>query len=29
MTLAVTGDSIMFPDLSTQNTAPNGFGFKN
>jgi hypothetical protein len=29
MTLAVSGDSITFPDLSTQRTAPSGFGFKN
>ncbi len=29
MTLSVSGDSITFPDLSTQLTAPSGFGFKN
>jgi hypothetical protein len=29
MTLSVSGDSITFPDLSTLQTAPSGFGFKN
>ena len=29
MTLSVTGDNIQFPDLSVQNTAATGFGFKN
>jgi hypothetical protein len=29
MTLSVSGDSITFPDLSTQASAPSGFGFKN
>ena len=29
MTVAVSGDSITFPDNSVQNTAPTGFGFKN
>ena len=29
MTIAYSGDSITFPDLSVQNTAPTGFGFKN
>jgi hypothetical protein len=29
MTLAVSGESITFNDLSVQNTAPTGFGFKN
>jgi hypothetical protein len=29
MTLSISGDSITFPDLSTQLTAPSGFGFKN
>jgi len=29
MTLSVTGDNIQFPDLSVQDTAATGFGFKN
>ena len=29
MTVAVSGDSITFPDNSVQNTAATGFGFKN
>ena len=29
MTVAVSGDSITFPDNSVQATAPTGFGFKN
>jgi hypothetical protein len=29
MSIAYSGDSITFPDLSVQNTSPTGFGFKN
>ena len=29
MSIAYSGDNITFPDASTQNTSPTGFGFKN
>ena len=29
MTIAISGESLTFPDNSVQNTAATGFGFKN